>query len=100
MVVEAEGHPLGRDRGAEAGRLRARLRHVTGRRSGLRSDIARSRSFLGRFLLEADALPFVELLEVARLDRVAVEEPLLTALVLDEPETPIPHQTFDCSVRH
>ena len=64
------------------------------------ANVARSGSLLGGLFLEANALPFVELLEVARFDGVAVEEPLLTALVLDEPETAIPDQTLDCSARH
>src|SRR5688572_21309040 len=68
--------------------------------SGLSADVPRARAFLRRLLLEADALPLVELFEVTSLDRIAVEKPLLTALVLDEPETAVPYQTFDGSVRH
>src|SRR5688500_5672071 len=75
-------------------------RSVSKRSVRICADIARARSLLRRLLLEADALPLVELFEFPYLDRIAVEKPLLTALVLDEPETAVPYQPFDGSVRH
>src|SRR5947208_5634161 len=68
--------------------------------SALGSDISRARSFRRRFFVEADALTFVELLELACRHRAAMEEPLLTTVVADEAESAIPDQPFNRAVRH
>src|SRR5438132_13472399 len=68
--------------------------------SALGSDISRARSFRRRFFVEADALPFVELLELAGRDRASMEEPFLTAVIADEAESAIPDQPFKRAVRH
>ena len=62
--------------------------------------IPRAWAFLRRFLVEADALSLVQLFEVSGLHRAAMEEPFLPAIVPDEPESPIAHQTLDDPVRH
>src|SRR5437870_1007249 len=68
--------------------------------SALGSDISRARSFRRRFFVEADALTFVELLELAGRDRAAMEEPFLTAIIADEAESAIPDQPFNRAIRH
>src|SRR6185436_18807867 len=52
-----------------------------------------------RLLIEADALTFVELVEAA-LDRTSMKEPLLAAMVANEPETSVPNESFDRAARH
>ena len=56
-----------------------------------RANVTRAWAFLRRFLVEADALTLVELIESPAFDRAAMEEPLLTAFVADESEPAIPH---------
>ena len=68
--------------------------------SGFRPDVARPRTLLRRLFVEADALTLVELFKSSGFNRAAVEEPFLTAIIADEAEAAISHQTFDCSVRH
>ena len=68
--------------------------------SGFCPDVPGAWSFLRRLFLEADALPFVELVEFTGFDGAAMEEPLLSAIVPNESEPPIPDQTLDSSVRH
>src|SRR5262245_66669228 len=72
-----------------------------GRRSASVSpDIPGARPF-GRWLLvETDPLPLIQCLEGACLHRTAMEEPLLTAVVPDEPKTAIAHQPLDRPVSH
>jgi len=65
-----------------------------------RANVARAWAFLRRFLVETDALPFVELIEGAALDGAPMEEPFLPAIVADESEPAIPHQTLNRAVRH
>ena len=65
----------------------------------VRADVARSWSFLRRLFIEADALAFVELFELAR-HGTAMEEPLLPAVVTNEPESAIAHQSFNRPVGH
>src|SRR5690349_8935370 len=69
------------------------------RRSRFATDVPRARALGGRLLLEADPLAFIELIETA-LDGAAMEEPLLAAVVANEPETPIPNESLDRSCRH
>jgi hypothetical protein len=64
------------------------------------ADVSRARSLCRRFLVETDALTFVELLELRRLHRAAMEKPLLAPIVADETETAIPDQAFNRAVRH
>jgi hypothetical protein len=63
-------------------------------------DVSSARPLCGRLFVEADALSLVQLIETARLDRAAVEEPFLSAIVANKPETAIPYQPFDRAVRH
>jgi hypothetical protein len=37
---------------------------------------------------------------MAGMDGAAMEEPLLTAVIADEPEAPIPYEPLDGTVRH
>jgi hypothetical protein len=46
-----------------------------------------------------DALAFVELVE-APLNRAPMEEPLLSAVVANEPESTIPNESLDSAARH
>src|SRR6202008_335585 len=55
--------------------------------------------FPPRFLLEVNALAFVELIEAA-LHRAPMEEPLLPAVVADEAEAPVPNEPLDRAGRH
>ena len=65
----------------------------------LAADVSGAWSLRGRLFVEVDALALVQLIEAA-FHRAPVEEPLLPALVSDEPEAPIPDQSLDRAVRH
>ena len=67
--------------------------------SVLRTDVSSTRSLRRGFLFEHHALSFVELVEVA-LHRAPVEEPLLPAVVANEPEPTIPHESLDLAAWH
>ena len=62
--------------------------------SAFAADVACARPLGRRFFLEADALAFIELVEAA-LHRAAVEEPLLAAIVANEPEPSVPNESLD-----
>jgi len=109
MVDETGRYPLGSVGIAEVHRVpaglqlsaEARASALAGvRTSGFRANVSRARSFLGRLLVEAHALTFVELFEVSRLDGTAMEEPLLATIVTNEPETTISDESFNRTVRH
>ena len=68
-------------------------------RSAFAAHLAGSGSFRRWFFLEADTLPFVELVEAA-FDRAAMKEPLLPALVADESEPSVPNEPLDSTGRH
>src|SRR5262249_1649319 len=68
-------------------------------RSTLAADVPGARSFRGALLFEVDALAFIQLVE-ASLHRAAVEEPLLPAIVANEPEPTITHESLDGAARH
>jgi hypothetical protein len=55
---------------------------------------------LRRLFVKADALALVELLETSGLNGAAMEEPLLSAIVTDEPETTVPDQSLNRTARH
>ena len=55
------------------------------------ANVAGARPFGRRLLFEADALTFVQLVEAA-LHRASVKEPLLAAIVANEPETLCPER--------
>jgi hypothetical protein len=68
-------------------------------RSAFAANVTGARS-LGRwFFIKADTLTFVELVEAA-LDRAAVKEPFLPAIVADEPEPSVANESFDSAARH
>src|SRR6266571_2687276 len=76
-------------------------RHDIGRVGRLGgADVPGSGAFGRLLFVEAHALAFFEILEAAALHRAAVEKPLLTALVANEPESLFPRQTFDRAARH
>src|SRR5215831_13531554 len=93
MRASSRGHP--RRRSAQA----CRRCRTGGWFSDVAAHVTGTRSFGGRLFLEADALSLVELIEVA-LHRTAVEEPLLTAVVSNESEASVSHESLDCSGRH
>jgi hypothetical protein len=68
--------------------------------SGLCADISGARPFLRRLLVEAHALSLGELIEAASFHRASMEEPLLAAIISNEPESTIPHKPFNRAVRH
>src|SRR5204862_3134727 len=68
--------------------------------SAFRTNVSGARPFRRRFLVEADALPFVECLKTAGLHRAPVKEPFLPAIVTDEPEPPVTYQPLDRTARH
>jgi hypothetical protein len=72
---------------------------TTDGRSGFGADVASARSFGRRFLVERHALPFSQLIE-ASLDAAPMEEPLLPAIVTNEPEAAIPNEPLDGAVWH
>src|SRR5207249_2685535 len=63
------------------------------------ANVSCSRPLGRRFLLEAHALPFVQLIEAA-LDRAAMEEPLLSAVVSNEPEPTVSNESLDRTARY
>jgi hypothetical protein len=63
------------------------------------ANVSRSRPFGRRFFLEAHALSFVQLIEAA-LHRAAVKEPLLSAVVSNEPEPTVSNESLDRTARH
>src|SRR4029079_648461 len=65
----------------------------------LAANVAGARSFRRRLFLEADALTFVQLVEVT-LHRASMEEPLLAAVVANETEPPITDDPLDCAACH
>src|SRR5256885_11182588 len=69
------------------------------RRLAFAADVPGARTLGRGLLVEVDALAFLQLVEGA-LHRAAVKEPLLTAVVPDEPETPVTHESFDRTARH
>src|SRR5215467_9842876 len=58
------------------------------------AHVARARPFRRGFFIEADALAFVELVEVA-LNRAAVKEPFLPAVVADKTKAPVANESLD-----
>src|SRR5579871_668453 len=74
-------------------------RRVTAGRLGFAADVAGAGAFRGRLLFEADPLPFIELVEAA-LHRAAMEEPLLAAVVANEPEAAVSNESLDRPCRH
>src|SRR5439155_24601923 len=72
---------------------------ATLRVSGFGANVSGARTFRRRFLFEADALSFVELVEAAR-HRTAMKEPLLPAVVANESEPPVPNESLDRTCRH
>jgi hypothetical protein len=68
-------------------------------RSALRTDVASARSLSRGLLFEVDALALIQLVE-ASLHRAAVKEPLLAAVVTNEPEPTITNESFDSAARH
>jgi hypothetical protein len=67
--------------------------------SGFRSDVTGAGAFRGRFLVEVDALAFVQLIERA-LYRASVKEPLLSTVVADESKTSVTDESLDGTARH
>src|SRR4029078_9710842 len=78
---------------------RPAARTADGRQLTFGAHVARARPFVGRFFVEADALSLAQLIEV-HLHRAAVEKPLLSAIVPDEPEPPIPNKSLDRATWH
>src|SRR5919198_5809920 len=72
---------------------------ATLRVSGFGAYVSGARTFRRRFLFEADALSFVELVEATR-HRTAMEEPLLPAVVANESESPVSNESLDRTCRH
>src|SRR5262249_22020943 len=70
-----------------------------GQRLAFAANVAGARPFRRRLLIEADALTFVELVEAA-LNRTSMKEPLLTAIVANEPEPSVSNESFDRAARH
>src|SRR6185503_7142669 len=64
----------------------------------LAANVPRARPLGRRLFVETDALAFVELLE-APFHRAPVKEPLLAALVANEPETPVTNESLDRTAR-
>ena len=64
------------------------------RRLAFAADVPGPRALGRGLLVEADALAFFQLVEGA-LHRAAVKEPLLAAVVPDEPETPVTNESLD-----
>jgi hypothetical protein len=63
------------------------------------ADVSGSWPLGRRFLVEADALAFIQRIEAA-LDGTPVEKPLLSALVADEPKTAVANESLDSTTRH
>src|SRR5262245_41099598 len=62
--------------------------------SAFGSDVPGARPLGRRFFLEIDPLALIELVEAA-LYRASVEEPLLSAIVANEPESSVPNESLD-----
>src|SRR5437660_1847261 len=63
------------------------------------ANVRRPRSLGRRLFLEAHALAFVQLIEAA-LHRAPMKKPLLSAIVANEPETPVTNESLDRAARH
>src|SRR5262249_26463069 len=63
------------------------------------ANVAGARPFRRGLFFEVDALAFIQLVE-ASLHRATVEEPLLPAIVANEPEPTITHESLDSAARH
>src|SRR5262245_25003539 len=63
------------------------------------ANVAGARPLCRRLFFEVDALAFIQLVE-ASLHRAAVEEPFLSAIVANEPESAITHESLDGAARH
>src|SRR5258706_3508314 len=72
---------------------------VTKRPSAFAADVARSGALRRWLFVERHPLTFIQLVEIA-LDRAPVKEPLLPAVVANEPEPPVTHESLDRSGRH
>jgi hypothetical protein len=68
-------------------------------RSAFAANITGARTFRRWLFIETDTLAFVELVEAA-LDRTAMKEPLLPAVVANEPEPSVANESFDSAARH
>src|SRR5580765_292217 len=62
--------------------------------SAFAANVAGARPFGRRLFFELDALAFIQLIEAA-LHRAPVKEPLLTAVVANEPKSPVPNESLD-----
>ena len=67
--------------------------------SAFAANVPGAWSLRRRFFLEVDPLPFIELVE-ASLDRTAMKEPFLPAIVANETESPVTNESLDCAARH
>jgi hypothetical protein len=63
------------------------------------ANVSGARALRGRLFVKVDALSFVELVEAA-LHRTPMEEPLLAAVVANEPEPSVPNESLDGAGRH
>src|SRR3954453_7364588 len=67
--------------------------------SAFAANVAGTRPFGRRFFFELDALAFIQLIEAA-LDRAPGKKPLLAAVVANEPESSVTHESLDGATRH
>jgi hypothetical protein len=65
----------------------------------LAPNVASTRPFGRRLFIERDALAFIQLVKTT-LNRASVKEPLLPAVVANEPETSVPDKSLDTAARH
>ena len=65
----------------------------------LRCERCRRAALWPTALRRSDALAFIQLVEAA-LHRAAVKEPLLPAIVANEPKSPVPNESLDRAARH
>src|SRR5262249_43305332 len=68
-------------------------------RSAFAADVPCAGPFRRRLFFKADALAFVQLVEAA-LNRTAVKEPFLAAVVANESESSVAHESLDRTARH
>src|SRR5262245_36596626 len=72
---------------------------VCSERLAFGADVSGPRPLRGRLFVKVDALAFVQLVEAA-LHGTAMKEPLLPAVVANEPEAPVADESFDSAGRH